>query len=288
MAALFPALTMFGGLLLRGADGVVAEVSGRKTQRLLAMIALGPPRGICRETLTETLWPEFEPEAGRKAMATALWRLKSSLNAAGLAAWLVTEGGRVSLSAAARDRADAVVFERTVAEAHRAEGAERGLAVARAEALCTGEFMAGDADEWCLGRRAYYAALRTDLNLIGLRSARDQGDWAEVVRRGQALAESEPLLEEAHQEVMRAHLLLGNRPAALATYRALERALARELSLKPADDSRRLRLAALPPRFSERSPAASPPSSLSARLRRIASEIEELERRAGVIASENG
>ena len=95
------------------------------------------------------------------------------------------------------------------------------------------------------------------------------------------LAEAEPLLEEAHQEVMRAHLLLGNRPAALATYRSLERALARELSLKPADDSRRLRLAALPPRFSDRSPAAPPPSSLSARLRRIAAEIEELERRAG-------
>ena len=279
---------MFGGLLLRGADGVAAEVSGRKTQRLLAMIALGPPRGICRETLTESLWPEFEPEAGRKAMATALWRLKSSLTAAGLAAWLITEGGRVSLSAAARDRADAVVFERTVADARRAEGAERGLAVARAEALCTGEFMAGDADEWCLGRRAYYAALRTDLHLIGLRSARDAGDWPEVVRRGQALAEAEPLLEEAHQEVMRAHLLLGNRPAALATYRSLERALARELSLKPADDSRRLRLAALPPRFSERSPAAPPPSSLSARLRRIAAEIEELERRAGMSSGENG
>lgn len=150
--------------------------------------------------------------------------------------------------------------------------------------------MAGDADEWCLGRRAYYAALRTDLNLIGLRSARDQGDWAEVVRRGQALAEAEPLLEEAHQEVMRAHLLLGNRPAALATYRSLERALERELSLKPADDSRKLRIAALPPRFSQRGPAASPPtpSSLSARLRRIAAEIEELERRAGLSAGENG
>ena len=47
---------------------------------------------------------------------------------------------------------------------------------------------------------------------------RKHGD---LLRRGQALAESEPLLEEAHQEVMRAHLLLGNRPAALATYRAL-------------------------------------------------------------------
>lgn len=269
------ALKLFGGFLLLGAGGEPAIIPGRKTQRLLAMIALGPVRGSCRESLTEALWPGAAPGTGRKAMATALWRLRDGLAAAGLQHWLVSDGGRVGLAGPFRLGVDAVAFEAAVSLARKEDAGQAQLAAA--ETLCTGEFMAGDADEWCLGRRAYYAALRADLHLIGLRRAREGRDWSEVVRRGQSLAAAEPLLEEAQQEVMRAHLALGNKQAALAAYRALERALASELGLKPSEETRSLRLAAMPPRFTPRGVSDSAVAALAAELRSIAAALERLD-----------
>ncbi|MFY8114187.1 MAG: AfsR/SARP family transcriptional regulator, partial [Rhabdaerophilum sp.] len=252
---------------------------GRKTQRLLAMLALGPARGVCRESLTEALWPGAEPASGRKALATELWRLKSALEAANLATWLIAADGRIGLSADARSMTDAVVFELAVATARATrEPGERRLAMLRAEAAYSGEFMAGDGDEWCLGRRAYYAALRADLHLLALRLARETGDWTEVIRHGHALAMAEPLLEEAQQDVMRAHLALGNKAAALTTYRAFERNLRAELGLAPAEETRRLRLQALPPRFRPRADERAAPRTIADRLRRIADELDTLAR----------
>ncbi|MCZ8261371.1 MAG: BTAD domain-containing putative transcriptional regulator [Beijerinckiaceae bacterium] len=270
-----PSLSLFGGVFLRSPDGSPAALPGRKTQRLLAMLALGPARGLCRESLAEALWPGADPTSSRKALATELWRLRATLSAAGLQSWLMTDNGRVGLSETARTSTDVAAFEAALALARTGSSKEQERALASAEALYTGEFMAGDADEWCIGRRAYYAALHADLHFIGIRRAREAADWVEVIRHGQALAEAEPLFEEAQQELMRAHLALGNRPAALAVYRSLELALADELGLKPSEETRHLRLAALPPRFSPRRADAS--ASLADRLRGIASEIERLE-----------
>jgi len=272
-------LLLFGGVLLKKADGTFMEIRGRKTQRLLAMLALGPSRGLCRETIAEALWPGADPPSSRKALATELWRLKVTLENAALANWLVAADGRIGLSDSARGSTDAVAFEAAVALARAATAPEeRRLSVIRAEAVYGGDFMAGDGDEWCLGRRAYYAALRADLNLIGLKCARETGDWTEVVRRGHALATAEPLLEEAQQEVMRAHLALGNKAAALATYRSFERNLRAELDLVPSEETRRLRLLALPSRFRARSAERPEPAMIAERLRRIADELDALTR----------
>lgn len=274
-----PSLLLFGGVLLRAANGTAMELRGRKTQRLLAMLALGPSRGLCREALAEALWPGADPTSSRKALATELWRLKASLETVMLADWLIAGDGRIGVSAVARASTDAVAFEAAVAVARAATvPEERRRSVMLAEAAYAGDFMAGDGDEWCLGRRAYYAALRADLNLIGLKCARETGDWTEVVRRGHALATAEPLLEEAQQDVMRAHLALGNKAAALSTYRSFERNLRAELDLAPSEETRRLRLLALPSRFRARSAEQPEPAMIAQRLRRIADELDALTR----------
>lgn len=279
MVSLGPSLSLFGGVLLKAANGTPYAIRGRKTQRLLAMLALGPSRGLCREAIAEALWPGADPTSSRKALATEVWRLKASLDNAALANWLIAVDGRIGLSDSARASTDAAAFEAAVAIARAATAPEeRRLSVMRAEAVYGGDFMAGDGDEWCLGRRAYYAALQADLHVLGLRSARETGDWAEVIRRGQALASAEPLLEEVQQEVMRAHLALGNKVAALATYRSLERILRTELGLSPSEETRHLRLLAMPSRFRARSAERPAPTMIAAKLRSIADEIDALAR----------
>lgn len=281
-----PRLLMFGGLTLESPAGQALTFPTRRAGRLLAMLVLGPHRGLGREVLIEALWPEADPRGGRHALATELWRLRQVLAAASLDGWIVEVSGRLGVAAEARASADATAFEAALAAA-RDFGAPlvREAAIAEAERLYAGEFMAGETDEWSLSRRAWYAAQHVDLMLISLDLARKREDWPEVMRIGNRLTLADPLLEAVQQDLMRAHLATGNAAAALAVFRRLEHALRVELEVAPSEETRRLRDLALPRGGAPALPAPDKPrpllgiATLPQRLRELARDLDALSRR---------
>src|SRR5438067_3125507 len=141
-------LQTFGGLALVGAD---APELGQQRRRLafLALLATAGDRGLTRDQLVATLWPESAAPAGRHALEQLLHAVRRSL---GESAFVGTNPLRL----------DPAVVESDVAEFDAALA--RG-ALADAVALYLGPFLSGfyltDApgfERWVESERARLAA----------------------------------------------------------------------------------------------------------------------------------
>ncbi len=88
-------------------------------------------------------------------------------------------------------------------------------------------------DMWVLGRRAYYQQrYEQALAEVAARLARE-AHYEEALAWAQRLAQSNPLTEGAHMQVMQLYALNGRREAALAHYEQYRRLLRLELRAEP-------------------------------------------------------
>src|SRR3990172_6854132 len=72
-------LGSLGGLVLRDEEGNLLPVQPRRLA-LLVLVAAAGPRGITRDRLLATLWPESPPETARRALNQALYVLRQQLS----------------------------------------------------------------------------------------------------------------------------------------------------------------------------------------------------------------
>ncbi|WP_395857816.1 BTAD domain-containing putative transcriptional regulator [Cystobacter fuscus] len=108
------------------------------------------------------------------------------------------------------------------------------------EGTAEGELLAGlrvdDSPElarWLDGARARVEGWRRRARTLELARREAAGDVRGALALAEAWAAREPESEEAGQEVMRLHYLLGQRGAALKSFERLERTLERELGVTP-------------------------------------------------------
>src|SRR6476646_8895959 len=74
---------LLGGLRARRGDQEIARFSTQKNAMLLAYLAYYRHQQHPREVLLELLWPDCDPEAGKKRLRTALWSLRRQLEPPG-------------------------------------------------------------------------------------------------------------------------------------------------------------------------------------------------------------
>jgi len=96
------------------------------------------------------------------------------------------------------------------------------------------EFAAGIQDDWCWMERERLRSALAELLTVLLDAAESRQLWQDVLEYGHRLLKQEPLLESVHQSMLRAHLAMGNKDAALRQFRGLTRRLQRELHATPA------------------------------------------------------
>jgi DNA-binding SARP family transcriptional activator len=84
-------------------------------------------------------------------------------------------------------------------------------------------------------RGQYMSALEIRMSL-----AQQAGDWHALRDLALRLSGEDPFLEQAHRALMRAHLALGNRGAALSCYDELCKLLLAELGVGPMRETRLL------------------------------------------------
>jgi tetratricopeptide (TPR) repeat protein len=117
---------------------------------------------------------------------------------------------------------------------------------------------APDFDVWVSTQRELWRQ-RTELVLDQLSLLQtDSGAYAEALATVQRWLELDPLREEAHRRVIRLHLAMGDRSAALRAYDACRAILAKELQAEPSPETvalaEQIRNAVLP-QWSARTPA---------------------------------
>ena len=226
-----------------GAQQAVTRFRSQKYGALLAYLALFP-RFHPREELADLFWPDADPEAGRTNLRTALSSLRRQLEPPGVAAGsvLVTRGHQdVGLEPTAVST-DVAVFERAIRDAARPGTPPDETARLLADAVNAygGALLPGFYETWALTERdrlaeAYLRALRR------LTQHHEQaGNREAALEFARRALGADPLREEAHADVIRLLVGLGQQAAARRQYEELTRLLDEELGEEPSAETRAL------------------------------------------------
>jgi len=232
-------LRCLGSPLLLGPEGEQIRFRTRKHFALLIRLVVEPGKRFSRESLADLLWPDAPQRLAAHSLAQAVSVLKERLGRESILVRRATVGlaeGVVDADVHHLDACDADI------RGHFLDGFEIPAARGFEEWK----------DEW----RAKLTPRLRDCLVRQMDAGRRIGDFAQVERHAQVLAELDPLSEDAVRGIMEARAWVGDRTTALKVYARHEEGLARELGAKPSADLTRMagllregrgRAAGLPP-----------------------------------------
>ena len=230
-------LTLLGGFQAQVGAGAPLVLPTRKTQALLAYLALPLGQAHSRDKLATLLWGDMPDAQARGNLRHALSRIRKNLPA-GVRPGLVLDGPTVALDPSVVE-VDVAEFERLVADG-------RPPALEQIGGLYRGDLLAGLAlterpfEEWLTSERERLHELAIQ-GLGRLLTHQQRGGAAEpAIQTGLRLLALDPLQEPVHRTLMRLYARLGRREAALRQYQFCVDALKRELSTSPEAETNQL------------------------------------------------
>lgn len=215
-------------------NGQELRLRGRKTQALLAALAMAGQAGEARSRLASLLWSESDDDRARATLRQSLHELRGVLAELGGAEGFSAERDTLRLHPVETDL-------RAVQEALD-QGRIHPLLQQRtalAQSLLEGfEDIDPAIRTWLLGlRRGLTRQWSRALEALMLRA---EAPVAERLDAAQALLRLDPTHEAACREVMRASHIAGDTAGALRAYETLWDALALELDMEPAAQTQAL------------------------------------------------
>jgi len=236
-------LTLLGKVELHRMDGVAVDRPlplCPQTRNLIAYLALAKGKGVSRDELCEALRDEAARPARAGAFNTALWRLRHTLAEGDVPAEDVLfkrRDGCIGIRVDAPLTIDvasylslllpALELPPDALDASTVERLRTGVA------LYKGELLPGVHDDWILRERERLR--RHQLNALGrlVQASVRAGDIDGGIGFAQRIVEIDELREDAHRDLMRLHMLAGQRALALRQYETCRQILRRELSIVP-------------------------------------------------------
>lgn len=215
----------FGGVSLHGPEGPVA---GRASQRhrlaLLALLGVARDRGMTRERIIALLWPEAEPDKGRRLLSDSVYRINQAVGGEGVVA--LGDGLRIDET---RIQSDVAEF----ADALAAEEWETAVLLQPAPFL-DGFYVpgAGDFERWVERERQRLARERARA-LEALATRTEEHDPVAASRWWYLLSAADPYSSRVALLLMRCLERAGD-PAGAVRHADLHASLVRgDLSLEP-------------------------------------------------------
>ncbi len=233
-------IQLFGGLQVFRGEQPLPGFPTQKSRGLFAFLALNHGRSHSRSTLVGRFWGDSPESVARKNLRTDIWRIRAVLEPQGVepGSCLAVCQDEVALSGSVQHWLDIHEFEARLDEAGSAEADAHAAGLLRAAVdLYRGDLLEGVYDEWCIFERErlrlrYLEALE---RLIRYHHAR--GEWTDAAAHGQRLLAHDALREHVHRTVIRCHLALGDRAAALRQFDTCARLLRQELDVEPSAET---------------------------------------------------
>ncbi|HEX3577570.1 MAG TPA: BTAD domain-containing putative transcriptional regulator, partial [Thermoanaerobaculia bacterium] len=231
-------LELLGDLLIRSADGSLVTIGAKKSQALLAYLAVKPGQHVSREKLAGLLWSSTGPDQARQSLRQTLSSVRKDLSQiAPDHKLLIEESDLLSLDRSVS--CDVAEMESLVAA-----GTEEALR--KALDLYRGDFLDGFSineerfDQFVTGERdrLHRVALRAHAQLVDLQSKR--GALDEAIGTAQQSLRLDVLQEPMHRTLMRLYLQSGDVVEALQQYESCAKVLKRELRIEPDAETKAL------------------------------------------------
>lgn len=230
-------IEMLGGLRIRSGDTPPVELPRQQTGALLAYLGLHLNRATGREEITAFIWPDDGPDEARHKLRQSLYALRrllgSSLSEEN--GFLLTTRTTVRLNPDAVTT-DATRFEETVhAATHSASLSDRIILFSEAVALYQGELLPGFyQDEFLVERNRLEAVYRSALHALTL-AHEGVGDLSSAIETARRAVAADPLMEEAHCDLMRLYAGSGQPSFILRQFQELKTLLKEELDEEPSE-----------------------------------------------------
>lgn len=223
----------FGGLRFSSHDSHFS-LPPEFPRSLFSFLSCHPGRVFCRDFLSGCLWPRLPTGRARRALSTALWRLRRSAPAARC----LTAPSRdtVAFGMACRLWIDTIAFEHRVTRATALVGPapRRALHLAtRAIALYDAAAFCDLPDDWALDERTRLENLYCDALDMAARLNLDHGRFRLAGQLATQLARIEPFREDVRRLQVTASLRAGNRAEARHLFETFATFLGNELNVAP-------------------------------------------------------
>jgi DNA-binding SARP family transcriptional activator len=230
-------VALLGTFEARLGSGATITFPRRKSEALLAYLALHPGQAQARDKLAALLWGDVSDDRARHSLRQALVTLRRALPGSA-AASLVEEGNTIRLDPGAVE-IDVALFECLAAD-----GSPEALE--RAAALYRGDFLEGIGvdeppfEEWLRMERERLRELAIEslAKLLGLLARSGAVDRA--VQIAVRLLGLDSAQEPVHRTLMRLYAQQGRRGTALRQYQVCVETLERELGVEPEAETRQL------------------------------------------------
>ena len=232
-------LELLGDYQIHTATGTLITLSAKKSQALLAYLAVKPSQLVSRDKMASLLWSGSGPEQARQSLRQLLSTLRKELTQISPDERILVEESDFLGIDSTFITADVADFESLLAT-----GTEEALM--RATEIYRGDFLDGfqlteeKFDQWVLAERdrLHRAALRVHTQLADQLMKRGAID--EAVATVQRALRIDPLQESMHRALMRLYLESGDLVNALQQYDTCARMLKRELGVDPDAETRAL------------------------------------------------
>ena len=250
-------LELFGGFNASWENGQPFRLPTRKTEGLLAYLALPAGRAHSRDTLATLLWGNTAEAQARQSLRQALGSIRRALGEEH-ASMLRAEGNTIALDPASLT-VDAAELEAALA-AGAMDRLESAIALYKGDLLAGFRLDEASFEEWRTMQRERLSELVLEALAKALRQYLRGEHLEAATQTAMRLLVIDPLQEAVHRTLMRLLLRQGRRAAALQQYQTCVAALQRELGIEPEEETRQLYREALstPPR-SPAGAASSPP-----------------------------
>jgi DNA-binding SARP family transcriptional activator len=231
-------LELLGDLLIRSGDGALVTIGAKKSQALLAYLAMKPAQHVSREKLAGLLWSSTGPDQARQSLRQTLSTIRKELSQiAPKQKTLIEEGDLLSL-----DRSVSC----DVPELESLININTEASLNQAIELYRGDFLEGFSineerfDQFVVGERdrLHRLALRAHTQLVELQARR--GALDEAIGTAQKSLRLDILQEPMHRMLMRLYLESGDVVEALQQYETCFKVLRRELRIDPDTETKAL------------------------------------------------
>lgn len=249
-ATLLPAVTLmvycFGPFRVFQHNHLLEAWNGLKGQAILKYLVAQRSVPVARDVLMDLFWSDVEPEAARRNLHQAIYSLRQTLRRRDPDVQHIQfENNQYFLNPELSVWLDVEEFEAQVQAGRRLEGSGQLDAAMREYAaavnLYQGDFLAEDLyEDWPRPRRQQ---LRMHFLEIANRLSayhQQRADYTAAISLCQQILSFDNCFEEAHRRLMQIFMAQGNRHLAIRQYHLCTQALAEELDVPPAEETRAL------------------------------------------------
>lgn len=220
---------------------------GPAARGLASFLFTYPDRGHRREKLAELFWPELDAERARRAMNSAVWRVRKLLATQPESAGgqnLQTLGSETILRHAPWLDVDIWSLQNLAAPVLKDPAApldpQRLAAITTILHRYEGPFLDGDDGDWILEERERLHSIFLRTATLAVRSLGSAGQYHDAISLARHALRFDPFREELMRNLLVLLALDERRSEAIRSYQQWSNLLKRELSIAPLPATRRV------------------------------------------------